>query len=97
MLTKRAQILFDQTMWNQLVKLAKRQQTSVGTLIREAVEKQVANGVDLQKRRKAIEATLAWREKYGKKYTKGKDSTSIIRGMRDERYGEKHLRRLGNY
>ncbi|MBI2613908.1 MAG: hypothetical protein HYW62_03975 [Candidatus Levybacteria bacterium] len=46
---------------------------------------------------KVVEDILAFREKYGVELAKGEDSTSILRKMREERYGEDHLRRLGSY
>lgn len=46
---------------------------------------------------KAVESILAFREKYGGELAKGEDSASIIRKMRDERYGKDHLRRLDSY
>lgn len=61
MLNKRTQILFDQDMWQRLTSLAKAKNTSVGKLVREAVEQKYLYAVDLQKRHKAIEATLRHR------------------------------------
>ena len=47
--------------------------------------------------RKAVEDILAFRKKHGAELAKGEDSMSILRQMREERYGKDHLRRLGNY
>lgn len=67
MLTKRAQILFDQNMWNQLIKLAKKQQTSVSEIIRKTVEKQIEDEEVFEKRYQAIESTMKNRLKSRKK------------------------------
>ena len=42
-----------------------------------------------RKREEAVKAILAFRKKYGRKLAKGEDSTTIIRRMREERYGLK--------
>lgn len=89
MLIKRTQILFDKKLWNALVDIAKRENTSVGELVRIAVKEKYEEERRLQQRKKAIEAILAFRKEYGKKLAKGESSTSIIRGMRDERYASK--------
>lgn len=41
----------------------------------------------MEKRKKAVEGIIAFRKKYGKELAKGEDSTTIIRRMRDTRYG----------
>lgn len=97
MLIKRTHILFDKELWNTLVGLAKEKKTSVGELVRIAVREKYEEEKLLEKRKKAVEAILAFRKKYGKKLGKGKDSTAIIRKMRDERYGQSHIRRLNSY
>lgn len=97
MLVKRAQILFDKQLWNTLADLAKRKNTSMGELVRAAVKEKYEEEDRLQKRKEAVEAILIFRKKYGKQLAKGEDSTAIIRRMREERYGTKHLRRLSNY
>ena len=63
MLTKRAQILFDEDLWKYLVELAKAKSLSVGELIRNAVEAKYAHAKEkrLEKRREAIESTLKHR------------------------------------
>lgn len=86
MLIKRTHILFDKELWNTLVGLAKEKQTSVGELVRIAVREKYEEEKLLQKRKKAVEAILAFRKKYGKKLAKGEDSVTIIRRMRDTRY-----------
>lgn len=97
MLIKRTQILFDKQLWNTLSDTAKRENLSIGELVRTAVREKYQDQERLEKRKKAVEAILAFRKKYGKQLAKGEDSTKIIRRMREERYGKKHLRRLGNY
>ncbi|MCA9371543.1 hypothetical protein KC726_01460 [Candidatus Woesebacteria bacterium] len=53
MLNKRTNILFDETTWEYLVKLANNHHTSVGTLVRQAVKKQYLNKeVTVQSQRK---------------------------------------------
>lgn len=94
MLTKRTQVLFDEYLWDQLVKIAQSRNSSVGELVRSAVRKQYIE--DTNNLEKTIEAIRKFRDTYGKKLGKGQDSTGIIRKMREERYGQKHLRRLGS-
>lgn len=97
MLIKRTQILFDKQIWNTLADLAKRKNTSIGELVRVAVKEKYEEEDQLRKRKEAVDAILAFRKKYGKQLAKGENSTQIIRKMRDERYGTKHLRRLSSY
>ncbi len=87
MLTKRTQILFDTQLWNTLVTIAKVSNVSVGELVRAAVREKYERDNLLQKRQQAVEQILSFRKKYGKKLAKGEGSTSIIRRMRDTRYG----------
>lgn len=96
MLTKRTNILFDEELWKTLAVAAKRERTSVGELVRTTLKEKYMEEKRLQQRQDAVEAILAFREKYGAKLAKGKDSTIIVSEIRDERYGEKHLRRLRN-
>ena len=63
MLTKRTNILFDESLWRQLVKLSEAKKTSVGALIREAVEEKYQEKVDLERRRQVIENILKIRPK----------------------------------
>lgn len=58
MLTKRAQILFDETTWRELTHLAREKQTSIGNLVRDAVEEKYATKANLEQRRRAIQAIL---------------------------------------
>lgn len=55
MLTKRANILFEEKTWKELTALAKKQNTSVGELIRTAVEKEFSLEQELQTRKKALD------------------------------------------
>ena len=71
MLTKRTNILFEQTTWNKLLGLAKMRQTSVGQLIRTAV---LAMYLDedkykLEQRREAIESIKKTRTQIKHKFT----------------------------
>ena len=95
MLTKRTQILFDEYLWNLLVKIARSRNTSIGELVRSAVKKQYID--DRNNLENTVEEIRKFRDTHGKKLAKGEDSTAIIRRMREERYGQKHLRRLGSY
>ena len=97
MLIKRTQILFDKQLWSTLENVSKRENLSIGQLVRTAVREKYEEEDLFQKRKEAVEAILIFRKKYGKQLAKGEDSVSIIRKMRDERYGTKHLRRLSNY
>jgi predicted CopG family antitoxin len=63
MLTKRTHILFDEEVWNKLVKMAQQEKSSVGELIRTAVEEKFAQQEILRKRRQAFEAILKHRPK----------------------------------
>lgn len=80
MLTKRTNILFDEKLWQQLVSRAKREKTSVGKLVRKAVEKAYVQNEDKDERTKAFERILKIRKiskkpidykaliNYGRKY-----------------------------
>ncbi len=54
MLRKRVEVLFDEKEYRQLEEVAKVRQRSVGSVIREAVEKYVVNP-EREKKRKALE------------------------------------------
>lgn len=62
MLTKRTNILFEEKTWKELSMIAKRENTSVGELVRTAVEEKYSEDV-LEKRRLAAEAILKHRPK----------------------------------
>lgn len=81
MLTKRTNILFDEKLWKELSNRAKRERTSVGKLVRKAVEKAYVEVEDeaLKKRREAIDEIFRIRKRvkginykeyinYGRKY-----------------------------
>ena len=55
MLNVRAQILFDERLWEKLISLAKTKKISISKLVREAVEKSYMKDVDLAERRRVIE------------------------------------------
>lgn len=63
MLTKRTHILFNQTLWDRLADLAKRENTSVGELVRTAVKEKLNEEEKIAKRTEAIEAILRLRKK----------------------------------
>lgn len=97
MLTKRAQILFDQTTWKQATTLAKEQQSSIGHVVRTAIQKVYADKQKAQEVQKIVEKILTFRKKHGKNTKHSFDSATIVRQMRDQRYGKNHLRRLSSY
>jgi len=59
MLNKRAQILFDDSLWQMLAQLAKAKKTSIGKLVREAVENKYQKEHIFEQRAQAIESTLS--------------------------------------
>lgn len=61
MLTKRTQILFDDELWEKLVSLAGEKKTSIGNLVREAVEEKYTQEARFAKRRKVFENILRHR------------------------------------
>lgn len=70
------------------MQLAKEKNTSVGELVRNAVRKQYAGDGDKERLGKTVENILKFRKKYREKLAQGEDSTSLVRRMRDERYGK---------
>ena len=88
MLTKRTQILFDQQLWNDLIRLAKEKNASIGELVRNAVRKEYSEDGKQERIERAVKNILKFKKKYGERFTKGEDSTQIIRRMRDTRYGK---------
>lgn len=71
MLNKRTNVLFEQTTWDKLLKLAKTRQTSVGQLIRQAVfalyfDKEKYK---LDQRREAIDSIRRTRSEINHKFT----------------------------
>lgn len=87
MLVKRTQILFDKDLWKTLVDVSKRENTSIGELVRRAVRGKYEEEQLLEKRKKAVEEIFTFAKKHAKELSKGEDSTTIIRRMRDTRYG----------
>ncbi len=55
MLTKRTNILFDDTLWTKLVQVAKKEKTSVGGLVRKTLSDKFMQEESFEKRKKAIE------------------------------------------
>lgn len=55
MLTKRAQILFDEGLWKKLVQLAQAQKTSVGQIIRETIMEKYGQETNLSERKQLLE------------------------------------------
>lgn len=66
MLTKRTQILLEEETWKKLAKLASEKETSIGELIRDAVEEKYLEMDKLERRREAIEKILRIRPKPSK-------------------------------
>ncbi|MDO8638220.1 MAG: hypothetical protein Q7R43_01500 [Candidatus Daviesbacteria bacterium] len=62
MLTKRAQILFNTDLWNQITRLATEKKISVSELVREALKEKLVENKIQATRRKAIESTLKHRK-----------------------------------
>ena len=58
MLNKRAQILFDQSLWQTLVDISNTKEVSIGQLVREAVGEKYQKEHIREQRAKAIESTL---------------------------------------
>lgn len=61
MLNRRTQILFSKDVWEKLVKLSRARNTSMGEVVRKAVEKEYDEERELETRGKAIDATLMGR------------------------------------
>jgi len=85
MLIKRAHILFDQQLWNQLVQEAGEKQTSVAQLVRVAVAEKYRKENFLSERTKAINKILALKKQYKAKSVKKESVVELVRRMRDER------------
>lgn len=86
MLTKRTNILFDEKLWETLTQLAQEKKTSVGKLVRKAVEETYATPIELEPRRKAVAKILQLKEKYRRTPKKKKESiVALVRRMREER------------
>lgn len=61
MLNVRAQILFDETLWQTLHRLSKTKKTSISNLVRIAVKETYMKTEEMETRRKAIESILKHR------------------------------------
>lgn len=85
MLTKRAHILFDQQLWNQLVQAAEEKQISVGKLIRIAMQEKYQKEDFLSQRAKAINRILALKKQYKSKSVNKESTVELVKRMRDER------------
>ena len=80
MLTKRTNILFDKELWNLLTNVARREKSSVGEVVRNAVKKIYSEDDLIENRKKAFRAIRAVRKRqkgivdykalinYGRKY-----------------------------
>lgn len=81
MLSKRTNILFDDDLWELLTSVAKRQKTSVGDVVRNAIKKVYSEENIIEKRKKIFDAIKRIRPKpypgkidykelinYGRKY-----------------------------
>lgn len=80
MLTKRANILFEEQLWQELLKLAGKREISVGQLVREMAEEKLADEQLQECRRQAVEEIKKIRPHF-----KGKlDYKALIN------YGRKH-------
>ena len=78
-LKKRVEVLFEQNKYSYLEHLARQEKTSVGNLIREAVEK-VYLGADLEKRREAVKWLTSQNIDFGG------DWEDIKKELEEERY-----------
>ncbi len=85
MLIKRAHILFDQQLWNQLLQKAEEKETSVAQLVRTAVEEKYQKENFLSERAKAINKILALKKQYKTKSVKKESIVELVRQMRKER------------
>lgn len=80
--------MFDENMWRELTVLARKQNTSVGELIRNAVKKHYAKEGKTEQIRKAADAIRKFRNTSGKSLAKGENSVFLLRKMREGRYGK---------
>lgn len=61
MLNKRTNILFDKELWDQISKLAKAENVSVGDFVRKTLRSRLDEKKAQEKRKRAIETTLMGR------------------------------------
>ena len=85
MLNKRTHILFDQSMWQMLTNLAAAKKTSIGKIVRDAVEEKYKKDQDLSSRVKAIDSLLNLKKKYKTKSTNKESVVKLVKRMREER------------
>lgn len=85
MLNKRAQILFDQSLWQILTDLSMTKKTSIGRLVREAVEEKYTKDQRLSTRTKAIDRLLNLKTQYKVKSAKKENIVDLVHRMREER------------
>lgn len=88
MLSKRTNILFDENLWQKLSSLAKKTNTSVGQLTREAVILTFFPGESesrIKNRSEAIRAIRLFREKYTVGGAKKDNIVTLVRKMREDR------------
>lgn len=85
MLNKRTQILFDQSLWQTLANLSITKKTSVGKLVRDAVEEKYAKDQNLSSRSKAIDRILALKKQYKTKSVNKENVVDLVKRMREER------------
>lgn len=85
MLNKRAHILFDQQLWNQLVQAAEEKQISVGQLVRIAMQEKYQKENFLSERTKAINKILELKRQYKTKSVNKENVMELVRRMREER------------
>lgn len=85
MFNKRAHILFNQQLWNQLVQNAEEKQTSVAQLVRVAVEEKYKEENFLSERAKAVNRILELKKQYKTKSSKKENVVELVRRMREER------------
>lgn len=85
MLNKRAHILFDQQLWNRLIQAAEEKQTSVGQLVRKALEEKYQKENPFSKRENAIDKILMLKKQYKTKSVKKENVVELVKSMREER------------
>lgn len=61
MLSKRTNILFDEILWKKLTAIAKAEHSSVGKLVRDAVEEKYASQKEFEKRREVFNKIIQHR------------------------------------
>ena len=85
MLDKRAQILFDQSLWQTLVDISNIKEVSIGRLVREAVEEKYTKDHNMSSRVEAINRIIALKKQYGTKSVNKEGVVELVKRMREER------------